>query len=99
MFLLLVVALSFSYATDPTSVAASPVASLVTSGKNFEPVVFSAVRAADKSRKSVQRLLFENTITDIGFGWSPLRSEFVCFYPGTYFFSFTALSDNTSNFK
>lgn len=65
----------------------------------IEPVVFSAVRASEKTRKSVSKIVFDSTVTDIGFGWYPNRSEFVCFYPGAYYFSFTALSDSTSNFK
>ena len=67
--------------------------------RNFEPVIFSAVHATDKSRRSVSRVLFDITLTDVGFGWSSNRSEFVCFYAGTYFFTFTGLSDSTSNFK
>ena len=79
--------------------SAMPAVSVSKTNQAFEPVIFSAVRASEKSRKSVSRLAFDNTVTDIGYGWNPKRSEFVCFYPGSYFFSFTAISDSTSNFK
>ena len=79
--------------------SAMPAVSFSKTNQAFEPVIFSAVRASEKSRKSVSRLAFDNTVTDIGYGWNPKRSEFVCFNPGSYFFSFTAISDSTSNFK
>lgn len=65
----------------------------------IEPVAFSAVRASDKSRKSSSKIVFDTTLTDVGFGWNSRNSEFVCFYPGQYFFTFTALSDSGSQFK
>lgn len=65
----------------------------------METVVFSAVRASDSSRRSVTKILFDNTVTDVGYGWDSSRSEFICFYPGIYFFSFSALSTPTSQFK
>lgn len=82
----------------PPTVVTHP-SSVVPVSRVIEPVMFSAVRASEKTRKSVSRVGFDITLTDIGFGWNPSRSEFVCFYPGSYFFSFAALSDSTSSFK
>lgn len=67
--------------------------------RSFDPVAFSALHASQVSRRSVSKILFDNTITDIGFGWYSDRSEFICFYPGAYYFSFNALSTPTSQFK
>ncbi|KZS05891.1 C1q-related factor [Daphnia magna] len=67
--------------------------------RSIEPVIFSAVRASDKSRKSNSKIFFDTTLSDVGFGWNAKSSEFVCFYPGSYFFTFTAVSDSGSHFK
>jgi hypothetical protein len=66
---------------------------------SFEPVAFSAINTSPSTRRSVSQISFERTVTDIGNGWSPLQSEFICFHPGLYFFTFTALSSSTSRFK
>ena len=76
---------------QPTAVAVG--------GRVVEPVAFSAVRASDKSRKAQSKIYFDTTLSDIGFGWNPKSSEFICYYPGSYFFSFTAVSDSGSHFK
>ncbi|KAI9556577.1 hypothetical protein GHT06_016367 [Daphnia sinensis] len=77
----------------PAFVATPPVA------RSIEPVIFSAIRASDKSRKSNSKIFFDTTLSDVGFGWNVKSSEFVCFYPGSYFFTFTAVSDSGSHFK
>jgi hypothetical protein len=94
---------------SPVSFASSPSASMSPSvgmmqptavaGRVVEPVAFSAVRASDKSRKSNSKIFFDTTLSDIGFGWNSRSSEFICFYPGSYFFTFTAISDSGSHFK
>lgn len=76
---------------QPTAVAVG--------GRVVEPVAFSAVRASDKSRKAQSKIYFDTTLSDIGFGWNPKSSEFICYYPGSYFFTFTAVSDSGSHFK
>jgi hypothetical protein len=83
------------------SSSASGVLPTVTSGAGrvMEPVAFSAVRASDKSRKAQSKIYFDTTLSDIGFGWNPKSSEFICYYPGSYFFTFTAVSDSGSHFK
>ena len=78
----------------PVMAYTNPAASL-----SFEPVAFSAINASPSTRRSVSQISFERTVTDIGNGWSPLQSEFNCFHPGLYFFTFTALSSSTSRFK
>jgi len=65
----------------------------------MEPVIFSAVRASEQSRKAVSRIQFDKTLTDIGFGWDSGRNEFNCYYPGVYFFTFAALSTPKSQSK
>ncbi|XP_046639591.1 complement C1q tumor necrosis factor-related protein 4-like [Daphnia pulicaria] len=94
---------------SPVSFASSPSASMSPSvgmmqptavaGRVVEPVAFSAVRASDKSQKSNSKIFFDTTLSDIGFGWNSRSSEFICFYPGSYFFTFTAISDSGSHFK
>ncbi|XP_046638735.1 complement C1q tumor necrosis factor-related protein 4-like [Daphnia pulicaria] len=71
------------------------------SGANrvIEPVAFSAVRASDRSRKANSKIFFDTTLSDVGFGWNPKSSEFTCFYPGSYFFTFTAISASGHHFK
>ena len=65
----------------------------------FEPVAFSAIHASSSTRRSVSQIAFERTVTDIGNGWNSLRSEFVGYHPGLYFFTFTALSSSGTRFK
>lgn len=64
-----------------------------------DTVAFSATRASDFTRSATTQVRFDFTITDIGYGWYPDRSEFVCFYPGVYFFTFSALSPQSRQFK
>ncbi|XP_065580545.1 complement C1q-like protein 3 isoform X2 [Artemia franciscana] len=62
-------------------------------------VAFTAVRASDFTRNAISQVRFDVTVTDIGYGWLPDRSEFVCYYPGLYFFTFSALSPIGRQFK
>jgi len=78
----------------PTFVAPPPNLS-----NQMEPVIFSAVRASDRTRQATQKVYFDNTITDVGYGWYPQRNEFICYYPGTYFFTFSALTAPNSQLK
>jgi len=57
-------------------------------------VAFSAIRANTygNSGNSRQRIRFERTITDVGYGWNPSDSYFECYYPGTYVFSWSVVS-------
>jgi hypothetical protein len=79
-----------SSSVSPTSSGANRV---------IEPVAFSAVRASDRSRKANSKIFFDTTLSDVGFGWNPKSSEFTCFYPGSYFFTFTAISASGHHFK
>jgi hypothetical protein len=83
---------------DPQA-AAQPSYSPYLPSSAFEPVAFSAVHASLSSRRSVSKISFDRTVTDIGYGWYSRRSEFICYYPGLYFFTFTAISPTTSYFK
>ena len=65
----------------------------------FDPVAFSAVHASLTTRRSSSKIAFDRTVTDIGYGWYPRRNEFICYYPGLYFFTFAAISPATSKFK
>jgi len=64
-----------------------------------DTVAFSAARASDFTRVGITQVRFDYTITDIGYGWYPDRSEFVCYYPGLYFFTFSGLSTQTRQIK
>ncbi|KAK4023259.1 putative Complement C1q tumor necrosis factor-related protein 2 [Daphnia magna] len=64
-----------------------------------DSVAFSAARASDFTRVGVTQVRFDFTLTDVGYGWYPDRSEFVCYYPGLYFFTFHGLSSQTRQFK
>lgn len=92
-----------SFASSSPSASMSPSVGMMqptaVAGRVVEPVAFSAVRASDKSRKSNSKIFFDTTLSDIGFGWNSRSSEFICFYPGSYFFTFTAISDSGSHFK
>ena len=65
----------------------------------FDPVAFSAIYASLSTRRSSSKIAFDRTVTDIGYGWYPRRNEFICYYPGLYFFTFAAISPATSKFK
>lgn len=65
----------------------------------MEPVIFSVAKATEKSRQSFSKIKFNQTLTNIGLGWDSSRNEFNCFYPGVYFFTFSALSTPTSEFR
>jgi hypothetical protein len=64
-----------------------------------DSVAFSAARASDFTRVGVTQVRFDYTLTDIGYGWYPDRSEFVCYYPGLYYFTYHGLSSQTRQFK
>lgn len=64
-----------------------------------DSVAFSAARASDFTRVGVTQVRFDYTLTDIGYGWYPDRSEFVCYYPGLYYFTYHGLSTQTRQFK
>lgn len=64
-----------------------------------DTVVFSAARASDFTRVGITQVRFDFTLTDVGYGWYPDRSEFVCYYPGLYYFSFHGLSSQTRQIK
>ena len=64
-----------------------------------DTVAFSAARASDFTRVGITQVRFDYTLTDVGYGWYPDRSEFVCYYPGLYFFTFSALSPQSRQFK
>ena len=64
-----------------------------------DTVAFSVAKASEYTRTDVTQVRFDNTITDVGYGWYPDRSEFVCYYPGLYFFTFSGLSTQTRQFK
>lgn len=76
-----------------------PGASLPPGSVAPDTVAFSAARASDYTRVGVTQVRFDYTLTDVGYGWYPDRSEFVCFYPGIYFFTFSALSPQSRQFK
>jgi len=59
-----------------------------------QAVAFSAIRANTyaNSGNSRQRIRFERTVTDVGYGWNPSDSYFECYYPGTYVFSWSVVS-------
>jgi len=60
-------------------------------------VAFSAIRANTYSNSgNSQHISFERTITDVGYGWNPRDSYFECYYPGTYVFSWSAVSPSNS---
>jgi len=60
-------------------------------------VAFSAIRANTYSNSgNSQHIRFERTITDVGYGWNPNDSYFECNYPGTYVFSWSAVSPSNS---
>jgi len=60
-------------------------------------VAFSAIRANTYSNSgNSQHIRFERTITDVGYGWNPKESYFECHYPGTYVFSWSAVSPSNS---
>jgi len=72
-------------------------------GNQFNPrqgtvVAFSSVRANSYTNQNGlnSRVRFENTITDIGYGWNKAESYFDCYYPGTYVFTWTAVSPRDS---
>ena len=75
------------------------VASLPPGSVSPDTVAFSVTRASDFTRIGITQVRFDFTVTDIGYGWYPDRSEFVCFYPGLYFFTFSGLSPQTRQFK
>lgn len=64
-----------------------------------DTVAFSAARASDFTRVGITQVRFDFTLTDVGYGWYPDRSEFVCYYPGLYFFTFSGLSSQTRQIK
>lgn len=76
-----------------------PGATLPPGAVNPDTVAFSAARASDFTRIGITQVRFDFTITDIGYGWYPDRSEFVCYYPGLYFFTFSGLSTQTRQIK
>lgn len=60
-------------------------------------VAFSAIRANTNSNSgNSQHIRFERTITDVGYGWNPSDSYFECYFPGTYVFSWSAVSPSNS---
>ena len=97
----LLAALECSYAVVPDGAAAPPPTATVDSSNRSsrEAVAFSAIHASQSTRKASNKIVFAKTITDVGYGWRADQSEFICFYPGTYFFTFSALSSTTSQIK
>lgn len=83
----------------PQGGAVFPGATLPPGAVAPDTVAFSAARASDFTRVGVTQVRFDYTLTDVGYGWYPDRSEFVCYYPGIYFFSFSALSPQNRQFK
>jgi C1q domain len=90
----------------PNNGAAFPGGGVLPGGSQLPPgsvaadsVAFSAARASDFTRVGVTQVRFDYTLTDIGYGWYPDRSEFVCYYPGLYFFTYHGLSTQTRQFK
>ena len=58
-----------------------------------EIVAFSAIRANTNTNSGFSKpIQFERTITDVGYGWNTRGSYFECYHPGTYVFSWSAVS-------
>jgi hypothetical protein len=58
-----------------------------------ESVGFSAIRANTNTNSGFSKpIQFERTITDVGYGWNSRESYFECYHPGTYVFSWSAVS-------
>ena len=58
-----------------------------------EIVAFSAIRANTNTNSGFSKpIQFERTITDVGYGWNSRESYFECYHPGTYVFSWSAVS-------
>lgn len=83
----------------PQGGAVLPGATLPPGAVAPDTVAFSAARASDFTRVGITQVRFDFTMTDVGYGWYPDRSEFVCYYPGLYFFTFSALSPQSRQFK
>jgi len=62
-------------------------------------VAFTVTTLSPYSRSGMRKLRFENTITNQGLHWNPNTHEFVCHYPGLYFFTFSAQSSSSQNFR
>ena len=58
------------------------------------PVAFSASRADlyTRSASSNGNIVFDQTETDVGYGWNAQRGVFVCQTPGVYVFSWSTVS-------
>lgn len=57
-------------------------------------VAFSASRADlyTRSASSSGNIVFDQTETEVGYGWDAQRSVFVCQTPGVYVFSWSTVS-------
>ncbi|XP_068241526.1 cerebellin-3-like [Palaemon carinicauda] len=45
------------------------------------------------------KVVFTETVTQIGTGWNTARSEYIATTPGLFFFTFSAVSDRYSHFR
>ena len=58
-----------------------------------ESIAFNAIRANTNTNSGFSKpIQFERTITDVGYGWNSRESYFACYHPGTYVFSWSAVS-------
>ncbi len=64
-----------------------------------DTVAFTATRASSFTRNGISQVRFDFTVTDVGYGWLADRSEFSCYYPGLYYFTFNGLSSQNRQFK
>merc|ERR1712227_522185 len=62
-------------------------------------VAFSARRADTCCRRSRSRVVFDQSITNLGGGWDAGRGEFTAPHSGTYSFSWSALSPDHSQLR
>ena len=59
---------------------------------DYGTVAFSARRADNCCRRSGARVVFDQSLTNLGSGWQARRGEFIAPASGTYSFSWSALS-------
>jgi len=60
---------------------------------------FSARRASTFSQGRGSKIVFADTITQLGTSWNPQTSEFSPTVPGIFFFSFNAVTDRYTHFR
>ncbi|KAK7071297.1 hypothetical protein SK128_014608 [Halocaridina rubra] len=57
------------------------------------------VRKAVPYTRAASKIVFTETVTQVGTGWNTARSEFVATFPGLFFFAFSVVSEQNSHFR